>query len=126
MSIHRTMAIIAATALLAALYGPLALSASAQETSTAAAAPAAQPQPVVPGAGYILPQMSPESKACADCHKVQSPSIYEEWGASKHFRGNIGCMECHRANKDDVDAWVREGGAAASSDDFDDKETRNG
>ena len=27
--------------------------------------------------------------------------------------------------KEDVDAWVREGGAATSSDDFDDKEPRN-
>ena len=27
--------------------------------------------------------------------------------------------------KEDVAAWVREGGAAASSDDFDDKESRN-
>lgn len=64
---------------------------------------------VIAGAGYFLPQMTAESKACADCHKVQSPAIYEEWGSSKHFRGNIGCFECHRAEPDDPDAWLHEG-----------------
>ena len=59
MWIHRTMVIIAAVAMLATLFGLLVLPASAQEASTAAAAPAAQQQPAVPGAGYMLPQMSP-------------------------------------------------------------------
>ncbi len=66
-------------------------------------------QGTIAGAGYILPELTAESKACAECHKMQSPGIYEEWGASKHFRGNIGCFECHRAEKDDADAWYHEG-----------------
>ncbi|MBX7255626.1 MAG: hydroxylamine oxidoreductase [Candidatus Hydrogenedentes bacterium] len=57
----------------------------------------------------MLPELSAESKACAECHKKESPAIYEQWGSSKHFRGNIGCMECHRAEPDDPDAWVHEG-----------------
>ena len=48
-------------------------------------------------AGFTLPEMSPQSKACIDCHKKESSSIYQQWGASKHFRGNIGCYECHMA-----------------------------
>ncbi|MBI2431279.1 MAG: hydroxylamine oxidoreductase [Candidatus Hydrogenedentes bacterium] len=78
-------------------------------TLAVAAGVAAQEGGPVPGAGYVLPQLSKESKECADCHKVESPSIYREWGSSKHFRGNIGCMECHRALKDDPDAWLHEG-----------------
>ena len=69
----------------------------------------AQPNEGSAGAGYILPQISPESAACAECHKKESPAIYEQWGSSKHFRGNIGCMECHKAHPDDPDAWLHEG-----------------
>ena len=74
-----------------------------------AMAAAAQAEGTFAGAGYILPELTAESKACATCHQAQSPGIYEEWGASKHFRGNIGCFECHRAEKDDADAWLHEG-----------------
>lgn len=56
-------------------------------------------------AGYLLTEISPESAACIACHKVESPVIYEQWGDSKHFRGNIGCFECHKAERDDVDAY---------------------
>lgn len=57
------------------------------------------------GAGYMLTEISPESAACIECHKMQSPVIYEQWGDSKHFRGNIGCFECHKAERADVDAY---------------------
>jgi hypothetical protein len=59
----------------------------------------------IAGAGYILPQLTEESKACIDCHKNETASIYEQWGRSKHFRANIGCYECHRAEPTDPDAW---------------------
>lgn len=103
--IHQAMVIVAAIAMFLAAFALFAMPAFAQEGAGTTAAQ----QSSVPGAGYMLPQLSPESKACAECHKTQSPSIYEEWGASKHYRGNIGCMECHHANKDDADAWLHEG-----------------
>ncbi len=53
--------------------------------------------PLLASAGFTLAEMSPQSKACVDCHKKESPAIYEQWGASKHYRGNIGCFECHMA-----------------------------
>lgn len=53
---------------------------------------------------YTLPDISAESKACIECHKETSPIIYEQWGDSKHFRGNVSCFECHKANADDKDA----------------------
>lgn len=56
-------------------------------------------------AGYMLPEMSAESKECVECHKMQSKVIYEQWGDSKHFRGNIGCFECHKAEREDKDAY---------------------
>ena len=50
-------------------------------------------------------ELSSESKECIACHKVESPSVYEQWGASKHFRANIGCYECHMAEEGDKDAF---------------------
>lgn len=58
-----------------------------------------------PAAGYMLTEISPESAACIECHKMQSPVIYEQWGDSKHFRGKIGCFECHKAERAEVDAF---------------------
>ncbi|MBI5093956.1 MAG: hydroxylamine oxidoreductase [Candidatus Hydrogenedentes bacterium] len=49
--------------------------------------------------------LSAESAACIACHKQQNPGIYEQWGASKHFRANVGCYECHKAEKGDPDAF---------------------
>ncbi|NQV33426.1 MAG: hydroxylamine oxidoreductase [Phycisphaeraceae bacterium] len=50
-------------------------------------------------------EISKESAECIACHKMETPSIYEQWGASKHFRANIGCYECHVAEPDDSDAF---------------------
>ena len=63
--------------------------------------------------GYILEEISPESAKCIECHKKESPVIYEQWGRSKHFRGNIGCYECHKAEPDDVDVLEHEGAQIA-------------
>ena len=48
-------------------------------------------------------KMSKESKECIDCHKKQNQGLYQQWGASKHYRANIGCYECHAAEKTDKD-----------------------
>jgi hypothetical protein len=48
--------------------------------------------------------LSKESATCASCHKEKSVGIYQQWGRSKHFGANVGCYECHKANKNDVDA----------------------
>ncbi len=54
-------------------------------------------------------EITPESAKCIECHKQESGAIYEQWGASKHFRANIGCYECHAAEKTDKDAFEHEG-----------------
>ena len=51
-----------------------------------------------------LREISPASQECINCHKKSSPAIYQQWGLSKHYRGNVGCYECHRAEPDDADA----------------------
>ena len=56
-----------------------------------------------------LPELSAESKACADCHKTENLAIYQQWGSSRHFRANVGCYECHAAQEGDKDAYLHEG-----------------
>ncbi|MCB9913755.1 MAG: hydroxylamine oxidoreductase [Planctomycetes bacterium] len=51
-----------------------------------------------------LPELSPQSRECVDCHKRESMALYQMWGESKHYRANVGCFECHRADKSDPDA----------------------
>ncbi|MDM8558311.1 multiheme c-type cytochrome [Candidatus Parabeggiatoa sp. HSG14] len=48
--------------------------------------------------------MSKESATCASCHKKENPSLYQQWGRSKHFGANVGCYECHKADAADADA----------------------
>ncbi len=54
-------------------------------------------------------KLSEQTQTCIDCHATETAAIYQEWGTSKHFRANVGCFECHSANKDDKDAFEHEG-----------------
>jgi hypothetical protein len=54
-------------------------------------------------------QMSQETKDCIACHATDSHGIYQEWGASKHYRANVGCYECHKADPKDPDAMEHNG-----------------
>lgn len=56
------------------------------------------------GQAIGLPEISKQSQECIDCHKKESRALYQMWGASKHYRANVGCYECHMAEKDDSDA----------------------
>ncbi len=54
-------------------------------------------------------EISEQSKQCVACHKDRSPGLYEQWGASKHFRANVACFECHAANPGEPDAYTHYG-----------------
>lgn len=56
-----------------------------------------------------LAEISAETKECVECHKKENASIYQQWGASKHFRANVGCYECHAASEGEPDAFKHEG-----------------
>ncbi len=55
---------------------------------------------------FGLDAPSAESKECIDCHRKESPGLYQSWGDSRHFRANVGCFECHSADKSDPDALL--------------------
>lgn len=51
-----------------------------------------------------LPKISDETEECITCHRKSDIVVYQQWGDSKHFRANVGCFECHAAEKADPDA----------------------
>ncbi len=57
------------------------------------------------GAAFGPKEISEQTRECAECHKDVTPAIGQQWGASKHYRANVGCFECHQANKKDADAY---------------------
>ena len=49
-------------------------------------------------------EFSETTKTCIECHQKKSLGIVQQWGDSKHYRAKVGCYECHKAEKGDVDA----------------------
>lgn len=43
------------------------------------------------------PALSPQEKlvACSDCHRTETPEIYEEWFKSRHGIAMVKCFQCH-------------------------------
>lgn len=70
--------------------------------------------PAVRAQAIGLPEMSEASKECIECHKELNYALYQMWGASKHYRGNVGCYECHAAEKSDADAFLHYGRTIAT------------
>jgi hypothetical protein len=51
---------------------------------------------------------------CMTCHKDKSPGLYLQWYRSEHARHKVTCIECHKANPDDPDAYEHEGALIAT------------
>ncbi len=47
--------------------------------------------------------MSPQAKACIECHKKMHPGLFFDWAASRHANANITCLDCHAAEEFDPD-----------------------
>ncbi|TKB74742.1 MAG: cytochrome C552 [Nitrospira sp.] len=73
------------------------------------------------GVGYIQveerrgggprPMVSAENKRCIDCHMAKDISVgaINDWKESRHAPKGIGCVECHRAQKEDADSYEHYG-----------------
>lgn len=55
------------------------------------------------------PEITEENRECVDCHRTLAPALVMEWEHSRHAENGIGCVECHTAEKEDVDGWQHEG-----------------
>jgi hypothetical protein len=40
---------------------------------------------------------------------TESPGLYKQWNDSQHGQSGVNCLDCHRAKKEDKDAWKHEG-----------------
>lgn len=56
------------------------------------------------------------SKTCVECHgqATASPGIVDHWKGSTHAVKGVGCVECHQAQKDDVDGFEHYGAHIAT------------
>lgn len=54
------------------------------------------------------------SKSCVDCHGQSSPGIIDHWKGSTHAKKGVGCVECHQAQKGDVDGFDHYGALIAT------------
>jgi len=54
------------------------------------------------------------SKSCVECHDKSSPGIIDHWEGSTHALKGVGCLECHTAHEDDVDAFNHYGATIAT------------
>jgi len=62
------------------------------------------------------PIMDAGTKHCISCHSEKGVGkvIAEQWKESKHAEVGVGCLECHKAEEGDVDAFEHEGDLIAT------------
>jgi hypothetical protein len=46
---------------------------------------------------------------CIECHRQETPGIFEEWVLSSHARLGVGCNDCHGAYTSDKDSFLHAG-----------------
>ncbi|MDH5525477.1 MAG: multiheme c-type cytochrome [Desulfobulbaceae bacterium] len=51
---------------------------------------------------------------CISCHQEKNPGMYKQWKNSKHAANDVGCIDCHQADKKDVDAFDHHGATIAT------------
>lgn len=66
--------------------------------------------------GLTAPHISvpAASQDCVDCHGETNPGIKAHWEGSKHARVGVGCVDCHQADKSDVDSFDHYGATIAT------------
>jgi hypothetical protein len=55
-----------------------------------------------------------ESRDCVDCHAKETPGIAAQWRGSTHAVKGVGCVECHRAEQSEADAYEHYGATIAT------------
>jgi hydroxylamine dehydrogenase len=58
----------------------------------------------------LSPGAMAKDDKCAACHKIENPGLYMQWAKSAHnLEGGVTCIDCHGAEKADLDAFEHEG-----------------
>ncbi len=66
------------------------------------------------GLTSVEAQSSDVAGKCMTCHKEKSPGLYKQWYSSKHADHNVTCISCHKAKKNEPDAFLHEGAYIAT------------
>ena len=51
---------------------------------------------------------------CAKCHEKENPGLHAQWKNSAHGKEDVGCIDCHEAEKEDLDAFKHHGSLIAT------------
>ncbi len=51
---------------------------------------------------------------CIACHQENTPGLVQQWKHSKHAENEVGCLDCHSAEKSEPDAFLHEGAYIAT------------
>ncbi|MBN1542681.1 cytochrome C552, partial [candidate division KSB1 bacterium] len=66
---------------------------------------------------FELPAEAQKSKdlagKCLTCHKQVSPGLYQQWYESSHATHQVTCIDCHGAERGDVDGFDHNGARIA-------------
>jgi len=62
----------------------------------------------------LEPVVTTTNESCVDCHRKGAPALVMEWERSAHAEYGVGCVDCHGAEKGEVDAWLHEGAWTAA------------
>ncbi len=54
------------------------------------------------------------SEGCVACHSQAHPGIVTHWRSSKHAEVGVACLDCHRAERDEADAFSHYGADIAT------------
>jgi hypothetical protein len=49
------------------------------------------------------------SRECVECHAEENPGIIAHWEGSRHAQRGVGCVECHRGDREEADAYLHHG-----------------
>ena len=55
------------------------------------------------------PVVTAANEGCVNCHRQDGPALVMQWEDSKHAEFGVGCLDCHTAEKGEIDAWLHEG-----------------
>ena len=88
-------------------FAPFAVIAAAFLSATNAAQAQTNQQPT------NTADTAKQNQTCLQCHSALNPGLVAEWRASAHAQSNIGCYDCHRAEKTDSDAFEHNGATIA-------------
>lgn len=49
------------------------------------------------------------NQMCVECHKTIASALLMEWERSRHAQKEVRCVDCHKANEGEIDAWQHMG-----------------